>query len=183
MRQAMQMAINMDEINDSYYGYDTEAQIGGLFSVTTDYSSAGTWDDEILSTWTYDPEGAKALLEEAGYKDGFEFDVAIHAGLDSDLYTLIKDYLGAIGIDMVITVTSDPNEMNNLGTNESDPNSIEGAWGMGSTFFTTIMWKVFRGLGGFNTIEHLAHFDVLQILFTNVTNGNFRVVHVNCRND
>ena len=164
VRQAMQMAINMDEINDSYYGYDTEAQIGGLFSVTTDYSSAGTWDDELLSTWTYDPEGAKALLEEAGYGDGFEFDVAIHSGLDSDLYTLIKDYLGAIGIDMVITVTSDPNEMNNLGTDESDPNSIEGAWGMGSTFFTTIMWKVggpgYTSFNGDSTVDD--YFDKLD---------------------
>ncbi|MCR5784436.1 MAG: ABC transporter substrate-binding protein [Eubacterium sp.] len=142
VRQAMQMAINMDEINDSYYGYDTEAQIGGLFSVTTDYSSVDSWDDELLSTYEYDPEGAKALLEEAGYGDGFTFYVAIHSGLDSDLYTLIKDYLGAVGINMEITVASDPNEMNNLGTNEEDPNSIEGSWGMSSTFFVTIMWKV-----------------------------------------
>ncbi len=141
VREAMQMAINMDEINDAYYGYTTPAQVGGLFSVTTDFSSVDQWSDELMSTWTYDPEGAKALLEDAGYGDGFTFDVTIHSGLDADLYTLIKDYLAAVGITMNINVVADTTAMETVGSDRDNPGSIDGAWGMGATFFAFIMWS------------------------------------------
>lgn len=141
VRQALQMAVNSEEINDAYYGFSTACQTGGMFSIATDFSSVDQWSDELKATWTYDPEGARALLAEAGYPDGFSFKVAIHSGLDSDLYTLVSDYLAKIGVTMEIEVVSDVNAMKTVGDDRSDPASIEGNWGIGALFFVFIAWR------------------------------------------
>jgi peptide/nickel transport system substrate-binding protein len=140
VREAMQMAINVDEINSAYYGFTTEAQVGGLFSVTTDYSSVDNWSDELKATWTYDPEGAKELLAEAGYADGFTFQICTISDY-TELFTLVQEYLAQVGITMEITTAADSLAMEVYGSDRDDPNSIPGAWGMGSTFFASIMWS------------------------------------------
>lgn len=141
VRQALQMAINADEINDAYYGFSTACQTGGMLSITTDFSSVDQWSDELKETWTYNPSRAKELLAEAGYPDGFSFKVAIHSGLDSDLYTLVSDYLAQIGVTMEIEVAADVNAMKTIGDDRNNPASIEGNWGIGALFFVYIAWR------------------------------------------
>lgn len=51
----------------------------------------------------YDPEGAKALLEAAGYPDGFSCNIICSEdGLRNSIAVAMHDSLSAIGIDMAI---------------------------------------------------------------------------------
>jgi peptide/nickel transport system substrate-binding protein len=139
VRLAMQHAINCEEIWTKYYGYDTELVIPGLWqSDLGDY----VWQrsDEVAADYTYDPELAKELLAEAGYPDGFTFEIVCDPLTDMDLYELVKSYLSAVGITMNITPVSEVMEHNSIVTDESDTrayNSFAGSfsdsssvWGM-----------------------------------------------------
>ena len=57
---------------------------------------------------TYDPDGARALLAEAGYGDGLSFTLTINpvrpGPFSEDLAVLMKDQLADVGIDMSIEV-------------------------------------------------------------------------------
>lgn len=69
VRQAVAMAINKQQIVDTYY--PAGSAVAEQFvppSFAPGYSTAG----DGASWYAYDPEGAKALLTQAGYPDGFE---------------------------------------------------------------------------------------------------------------
>ncbi|WP_448719657.1 ABC transporter substrate-binding protein [Microbacterium natoriense] len=53
--------------------------------------------DDLEDEYAYDPEGAKKLLAEAGYPDGFSFDFTIGQGSQRDLEA-IQPYWAAIGV-------------------------------------------------------------------------------------
>lgn len=63
LRQAMGYAMNVEEVNDAFYeGLRTRATaiVPPVFT---------SFHDKSLEGYSYDPEKAKALLDEAGYKD------------------------------------------------------------------------------------------------------------------
>ena len=126
VRTALQMAINSEEIYKEYYGYtDKELNMPGVWSLATQYSSVDEWSQELTDSYTkYDPEGAKALLAEAGYADGFTFDVVIFGALDADLFTLAASYLKEIGVTMNVTVATSPMEMQQIGKDLTNQTSI-----------------------------------------------------------
>ncbi len=127
VRIAIQKAIDMETITTQYYGLDIdELQLFGIWSQTTNWSSVSTWSDELLETYSYDPDAAKALLEEAGYGDGFEFEIVLFASMDVDLYTLVAEYLAVVGITMNITTVSTPPEMQAVGLDATNMGSIPG---------------------------------------------------------
>ncbi len=98
VRQAMQMAIDRQAILDALYGGRGQVE-NGIYP----YGLIGF--NEGQTKISYDPEGAKALLAEAGYGDGFTMELAADASA-SDTVTMaleiIKEQLAAVGINAEI---------------------------------------------------------------------------------
>ncbi len=121
VRKALQLAINLDEVNSSYYGYTSDVTIPTLFiKAREDWISLPDWDDELRSEYSYDPEKAKELLAEAGYPDGFEFTVVTDANADPDIYQLAQSYYAAIGVTMKIENVTDMQEIHSIQADSSD---------------------------------------------------------------
>ena len=110
VRRAMQMAINLKEMAASYYGGNADGTPVGLVGAVMEgfYMPYNEWESEVKAGYTYNPEGAKKLLSEAGYPNGFKTNLTMSSnaeagrGFDSDLAQIIKAYLQNIGIDVEI---------------------------------------------------------------------------------
>lgn len=98
VRKAAQMAIDRQAILDALYGGRGQAE-HGIFP----HGLIGFQEDQTQIV--YDPEGAKALLAEAGYGDGFTMELAADSSA-SDTMTMaleiIKEQLSAVGIQAEI---------------------------------------------------------------------------------
>lgn len=158
VRTAMQYAINSAEIHSQFYGYTNDLEMSGPYSTDTDYTSIGNWSDELKdSYYNCNIEKAKELMQEAGYGDGFEFNLVLFSKLNTDLYTLTASYLEKIGIKMNIqqvnsiselmaTVNSADNEM--CGTNGAGNTSIRQVFSNLSTTGDTNCLKIGLSDGG-----------------------------------
>ena len=99
VRKAIQMAINRQEILDSVYGGDGNVEDmifpKGLIA----------HNDDLEDTIKYDPDGAKELLKEAGYPDGFEMELSFDSSSTdstSMVYQIIQKQLEEVGIKVNI---------------------------------------------------------------------------------
>ena len=111
VRHALQMAINLDEINDIFHhGYaDTTPQTylsAKLVGYVVPYED---WREELQGYYQYDPAGAEALLDAAGLKrdaGGTRFSTTLllrqTSGAVVDHAFVVKPYWEAIGIDVEI---------------------------------------------------------------------------------
>ncbi|HEY95773.1 MAG TPA: ABC transporter substrate-binding protein [Dehalococcoidia bacterium] len=104
VRYAMNLAVDQQEILENYYG--GYADILGwpypnlkVFSPV--YTPLEKQSKIVRDLFGYDPERAKELLAEAGYPDGFQFEVTCSSA-HSDYLAIYKEYLAAIGIDMTL---------------------------------------------------------------------------------
>ena len=72
VRQAMQMALDLETMNESYFkGFADTIPRGFVGRVNKDFITLfEEWPEELQKTYMYDPAGAEALLDEAGYKRG-----------------------------------------------------------------------------------------------------------------
>jgi len=104
VRQAMNMAINKQEIIDDYYNGNA-VLLGWPFLPSQAFSRWYTpleeMPQDVQDLFTYNPERAKELLTEAGYPDGFKTTVVCDA-IDTDFLSIIKNYLDGVNIDMQI---------------------------------------------------------------------------------
>ena len=66
------MAINLEEINNAYYkGYADAIPQGQTSRLMTEMvTQFDDWPEDVKKVFDYDPEGAEALLDEAGYPRG-----------------------------------------------------------------------------------------------------------------
>lgn len=104
VRRAMMMATDFQTINEGLY-----AGLGDLVSwpygYTPEYADLylGLEDpecpDSVKELYTYNPERAKELLEEAGYPTGFKTTLTITGDL-ADYYSVIKDQWSKVNIDL-----------------------------------------------------------------------------------
>lgn len=134
VRTAMQYAIDLDAISE-YQGFSYGSDLGeksiSLFLNGLPMSDLSAWSDELIESYTtYDPDKAKQMLEEAGYADGFEFDVYLFQAQPIDSFELAAEYLSQVGITMNINVCSTPPEMTSHGADADDPASMYGSVGM-----------------------------------------------------
>ena len=111
VRKAMQMAINLEEINNAYYkGYADMIPQGQLNrSFTEIVTQFEEWPEDVKKVFDYDPEGAEALLDEAGYKrgaDGIRFKTELmHLDrYDLNYVELVASYWNKIGVDVEVDV-------------------------------------------------------------------------------
>ena len=87
VRIAMQKAINFDEINNAYWRGNADVIPQG--QINRDFTAIVTpfeeWPEEIKERYTYDPEAAEALLDEAGYPRGADGLLGCHHADDAHL--------------------------------------------------------------------------------------------------
>ena len=111
VRKAMQMAIDLETINNAYWkGYADIVPQGQLHrSFTEVVTPFEEWPEEVKKGFAYDPEGAEALLDEAGYPRGadgirFKTECMFSPRYPLDYAELIVSYWADIGIDVEIDV-------------------------------------------------------------------------------
>ena len=109
VRHAMQMALDLETINNTYYkGYADWIPQGIIGTGLTDYFVPfEEWPEEVKQYYIYDPEGAEALLDEAGYPrgaDGIRFKTTFEVwdGYDLGGFELYAAYWSAIGVDVEV---------------------------------------------------------------------------------
>jgi len=97
VRQAMSYAVPYEAIISDVYGGQAQLSKGPI-------PVSGQYYDESLWPYSTDIEKAKALLEEAGYPDGFSFQTHIATGDASieRLAVFLQTALKEIGVDMQI---------------------------------------------------------------------------------
>ena len=107
VRHAMQMALDLETTNNTYfkgYAYWKPAGLIGGVLYRTPFEE---WPEEVKQYWTYDPEGAEALLDEAGYPrgaDGIRFKTTLEVwdGRDIGYFELQTAYWREIGIEVEV---------------------------------------------------------------------------------
>ena len=105
VRKALNLAVNKQEIVKEYYGGNAE-----LFAYPQHPDYGGYWEpleampDEVKELFTYNPDKAKQLLKEAGYPNGFTFDVQVCSCAPDhmDLLPLVAGYLEQVGVKLRI---------------------------------------------------------------------------------
>lgn len=152
VRQAMQYAINLAEINSSYFGNQGDIRLNGLFGNYSKFCATSTWSADLkASYYTYDPEKARQMLAEAGYADGFKFTLAYMAAGDVDIYTLVQEYLAAVGITMELNPVAIPPEYFNLAASSENQISSIGNLSLTNTEIAINSWlsgTPFNAMGG-----------------------------------
>ena len=112
VRQAMQMSVDRDTIAATFFkGWATYQPYGlmrqsGLPGWYWPYED---WPEDVKMGHMYDPAGAEALLDEAGYTrgaDGYRFKVSflLSSRYDPSYTEILMGYFQAIGIDSEIVV-------------------------------------------------------------------------------
>ena len=111
VRKAMQMAIDLETINNAYYGGYADITPQGELSwaISQAVIQFEDWPEDVKKVFDYDPEGAEALLDEAGYPrgaNGTRFrTVILHLErYDLNYVQLVASYLADIGVDVEIEV-------------------------------------------------------------------------------
>ena len=104
VRKAMQLAIDLPSIVQTYYGgtvdpypqtLTTSAMKGWGFPYVE-------WPDDLKAEYAYNPAAAKELLADAGFFHGFKTNIVIEGIENLALLKIIKNYFAAVGIEMEI---------------------------------------------------------------------------------
>ena len=131
VRKAMNMAIDRETIATAYFKGWADPTIHGIYNAKL-LQGWGTpfeeWPEQLQAEYTYNPEAANALLDEAGYErgpDGFRLKTAYE--LSPEWYSgdlgyakIIKFYFAEIGIDLEIRPLSRAELVDRVRAGEND---------------------------------------------------------------
>lgn len=98
VRQAMNYSINRDVI--------TKALYGDYGKPSSQMRTLDGWNPEYDDYYSYDPDKAKLLLDQAGYPDGFQLKALVFGGSGTGAQPLaqaIAEDLSKVGIDLQVT--------------------------------------------------------------------------------
>ena len=138
VRKALQMAIDADAIVDSVYAGNAIVENGII--------PEGVWGfNKDLARPAYDPDGAKALLADAGYEDGeISFELSMDSSASSNLqlvYQVVQQNLQAIGINAEIKSYDESSWLDLRKSGEMD--SFIATWTMDYNDPANIMYTFF----------------------------------------
>jgi peptide/nickel transport system substrate-binding protein len=104
VRKALNMAIDVKTIAETYYGGRVESKRVSYYNPNMGpyYTPFEEWPKEVQEGHTYNPEGARKLLVDAGFPSGFKTNIITSTASDMDLLQIIKGYFMDIGVDMEI---------------------------------------------------------------------------------
>ncbi len=112
VRKAMQMAIDLETINNTYFRGFAMTKPQGIIGdgLKGYYIPFEEWPEETRKVFAYDPEGAEALLDEAGYPrgaDGIRFKTVLNPvpSWDVGYQEIAAEYWAAIGVDVEVKIT------------------------------------------------------------------------------
>jgi len=98
------MSLDLPAIAKSYFNGTVQGIPVGLVSP----AYAGyclpfdKWPQATKDEYTYNPEGAKKLLADAGYPDGFKTNIVASSSSDLQLLQILQSYFKEIKVDMEI---------------------------------------------------------------------------------
>ena len=138
VRKAIGMAIDTDQIIQGIYMGDAQRENGII--------PTGIWaHNDGMKGFPYDPEGAKALLKEAGYKDGeIKFELSLDSASNTAvqlIYAFISDQLKKVGIEANVVSYDHSAWLALRSSGEMD--SFVARWGMDYNDPANIMYTFF----------------------------------------
>ena len=138
VRKAIGMAIDVNLLIQGIYMGDAQKENCII--------PTGVWGhNDAQQGFTYDPDGAKKLLQEAGYADGeIKFELALDSGANTSLqlvYASISDQLKKVGIEA--TVASYEHSAWLAKRSSSEMDSFVARWGMDYNDPANIMYTFF----------------------------------------
>ncbi len=97
VRQALNYAVDKEHIISVFFDGLTQPATQGVSHQAFGFNSD-------LEPYEYDPDRARELLDEAGYKDGFSFTFLTQSGIGSGalVFQQVASDLAAVGVEMVI---------------------------------------------------------------------------------
>ena len=139
VRQAMQMALDLETINETFFSGLGDATPQGLMENSK--AGVGTpfeeWPEELKQYFRYDPEGAKKLLAEAGYPNGFKTRLDYSVRGDQSYAELAGAFWRAIGVEVEIH-TIDATTSNALWCENTSDGLIGGITGVTYSAINTL---------------------------------------------
>ncbi len=103
VRQALNRAVNRDELNTAFFGGKGEKMVMNHIPPTASYWNTD-WDRDFDANWGFDPAAARALLAESGYNSdnppevGVEITTHAQYGQSADVLEIIAGYWDEIGV-------------------------------------------------------------------------------------
>ncbi len=168
VRHALQMALDLETINDTYYAGYARLEDPRWNSTKGYYTPFEEWPEELKQYYRYDPEGAEKLLDEAGYPrgaDGVRFQTVYDHPDHSDLgyAEIAAGYWADIGVDLTINVLDPPTYVANRGEHNYEMSKGDMAFSGNPAIFIgfyradTLFLR--EWLGGVETPELTAAYD------------------------
>ncbi len=110
VRKALNMAIDRQGIAEAYFGGYSDGNACGIIgtAITGWAVPFDEWPAELQAEYTYDLEGARALLAQTDWPTGFDTNVVSASNQSPDLLVLLQSMLAEIGVTMDINQMDPP---------------------------------------------------------------------------